>query len=82
MCSGKGKTAAAGAAEPERMDASRLDFRVGKIVAVEKHPDADTLYVETVDLGEDKPRTIVSGLVNHIPIEQVRCVPLRLCFCL
>lgn len=53
------------------MDVSRLDFRIGKIVAVEKHPDADTLYVETVDLGEEKPRTIVSGLVNHIPIEQV-----------
>ena len=56
------------------MDVSRLDFRIGKIVAVEKHPDADTLYVETVDLGEEKPRTIVSGLVNHVPIEQVnRC---------
>ena len=56
------------------MDVSRLDFRIGKIVAVEKHPDADTLYVETVDLGEEKPRTIVSGLVSHVPIEQVnRC---------
>lgn len=77
MVSGKGKKAAAeaGAGEAEKMDVSRLDFRVGKIVAVEKHPDADTLYVETVDLGEEKPRTIVSGLVNHIPIEQVnyRC---------
>ena len=74
---GKGKKAAeagAGAAEADKMDVSRLDFRIGKIVAVEKHPDADTLYVETVDLGEEKPRTIVSGLVNHVPIEQVnRC---------
>ncbi|KAK7097886.1 aminoacyl tRNA synthase complex-interacting multifunctional protein 1-like isoform X2 [Littorina saxatilis] len=68
----KGKKAEAGAGEAEKMDVSRLDFRVGKIVAVEKHPDADTLYVETVDLGEEKPRTIVSGLVNHIPIEQMQ----------
>lgn len=50
---------------------SRLDFRVGQIVDVKKHPDADTLYVEEVDLGEGRNRTVVSGLVNHIPIEQV-----------
>ena len=63
------------------MDVSRLDFRIGKIVAVEKHPDADTLYVETVDLGEEKPRTIVSGLVNHVPIEQVNGCGETLCHC-
>ena len=56
---------------PEVVDISRLDMRVGKIVAVEKHPDADSLYVEQVDLGEGQPRTIVSGLVKHVPIEQV-----------
>ena len=26
------------------------------------HPQADKLYVLTVDLGEEKPRTIVAGL--------------------
>lgn len=26
-----------------------------------RHPDADTLYVEKIDLGEAEPRTIVSG---------------------
>lgn len=51
---------------------SRLDIRVGKIVEVSKHPDADSLYVEKIDLGEDKPRTIVSGLVNFIPIEEMQ----------
>ena len=30
------------------VDISRLDMRVGKIVGVEKHPDADSLYVEQV----------------------------------
>ncbi|XP_018318878.1 tyrosine--tRNA ligase, cytoplasmic isoform X2 [Agrilus planipennis] len=51
---------------------SRLDIRVGKIVEVSKHPDADSLYVEKIDLGEEKPRTIVSGLVNFIPIEEMQ----------
>lgn len=36
----------------------RLDIRVGKIVEVEMHPDADTLYVEKIDLGEGEPRTV------------------------
>lgn len=50
---------------------SRLDIRIGKIVEVKRHPDADALYVEKVDLGEAQPRTIVSGLVNFIPIEEM-----------
>lgn len=29
----------------------RLDIRVGKIVEVSKHPDADALYVEKIDVG-------------------------------
>lgn len=53
------------------IDISRLDLRVGKIVDVKKHPDADSLYVEDVDLGEGQNRTIVSGLVKHVPIEEV-----------
>ena len=37
-----------------------------------QHPEADELYVETVELGEDEPRTIVSGLVGLVPIEQLQ----------
>ncbi|KAL3283647.1 hypothetical protein HHI36_006786 [Cryptolaemus montrouzieri] len=51
---------------------SRLDIRIGKIVEVSKHPDADALYVEKIDVGETTPRTIVSGLVNFIPIEEMQ----------
>jgi len=29
-----------------------LDIRVGKIVEVSKHPDADALYVEKIDVGK------------------------------
>ncbi|KAL1131979.1 hypothetical protein AAG570_011590 [Ranatra chinensis] len=44
----------------------RLDIRVGKIIQVSRHPDADALYVQHVDLGEKEPRTIVSGLVQYV----------------
>lgn len=44
---------------------------MGKIVKCERHPDADGLYVEQIDLGEGKLRNVCSGLVKHIPIEQV-----------
>ncbi|EDV28031.1 uncharacterized protein TRIADDRAFT_20863 [Trichoplax adhaerens] len=51
------------------IDISRLNLKIGHIVSVKKHPDADSLYVEEVNVGEESPRTIVSGLVRHIPIE-------------
>jgi tRNA-binding EMAP/Myf-like protein len=47
------------AAANTAIDITRLDLRVGKIVAVEKHPDADSLYVEQIDVGEEKPRTVL-----------------------
>eukprot|EP00088_Acartia_fossae_P034184 TRINITY_DN35053_c0_g3_i1.p1 TRINITY_DN35053_c0_g3~~TRINITY_DN35053_c0_g3_i1.p1 ORF type:complete len:311 (-),score=76.91 TRINITY_DN35053_c0_g3_i1:42-944(-) len=55
-------------AEPEApIDVGRLDMRVGHIRSAKKHPDADSLYVEEVDVGEEKPRTVISGLVKFIP---------------
>ncbi|XP_042222668.1 aminoacyl tRNA synthase complex-interacting multifunctional protein 1-like [Homarus americanus] len=54
------------------VDVSRLDFRVGRIVSAKKHPDADTLYVSQVDVGEEKIRTVISGLVRHIPLEEMQ----------
>ncbi|KAI1789594.1 nucleic acid-binding protein [Ganoderma leucocontextum] len=52
---------------------SMIDLRVGHIVDINKHPDADGLYVEQIDFGEPEgPRTVVSGLVHYIPIEQMR----------
>lgn len=50
----------------------KLDIRVGKIVKAFKHPEADRLYVEHIDLGEESPRQICSGLVEHIPLDQVQ----------
>ncbi|KAK2149590.1 hypothetical protein LSH36_445g00012 [Paralvinella palmiformis] len=51
---------------------SRLDFRIGRIVNVKKHPDADSLYVEEVDLGESEPRTVVSGLAGLVPMDKLQ----------
>ncbi|KAF6260145.1 hypothetical protein COO60DRAFT_1269643 [Scenedesmus sp. NREL 46B-D3] len=49
-----------------------LDVRVGRIISCEPHPDADSLYVEKIDVGEDEPRTIVSGLVKYVPLEAMQ----------
>lgn len=68
---GKGGSKAPAAAEVED-GPHRLDIRVGKIVNVSKHPDADTLYVESIDLGESEPRQVVSGLANFVPIEEMQ----------
>ncbi|CAN0190157.1 unnamed protein product [Hapterophycus canaliculatus] len=47
---------AEGNASGEMTELSRLEIRVGRCVDVKKHPDADSLYVETVDFGEGEPR--------------------------
>ncbi|KAM8808383.1 aminoacyl tRNA synthase complex-interacting multifunctional protein 1 [Eudromia elegans] len=62
----------AGSSDPKPVDVSRLDLRVGCIMTAEKHPDADSLYVEQVDVGEASPRTVVSGLVKHVPLDQMQ----------
>ena len=35
-----------------------LDIRIGRIVKVDQHPNAESLYVEEIDLGEEKPRQV------------------------
>jgi len=57
--------------EPEEIAPYRLDIRIGKIVEVSRHPDAEKLYVEKIDLGEPSPRTIVSGLVDFVPEDKM-----------
>ncbi len=44
---------------------SRFDLRVAKIISVEKHPSADKLFIEKIDVGDLGERQIVSGLVGH-----------------
>ncbi len=52
-------------------DFAKLDLRVGKVLSCERHPDADKLYILKVDLGEEKPRQIVSGLASSYTPGQV-----------
>lgn len=49
----------------------RVDIRVGRIVEVEKHPQADRLFVEKVDIGTGEPIQVVSGLVGMVPREEL-----------
>lgn len=69
---GKGAAQDAAKGDDAPVDIRRLDIRVGKIVNVKKHPDADSLYVEEVDLGEEKVRTVISGLVKYVPLEEMQ----------
>lgn len=64
------------AAAATEADVTKLDIRVGKIVSVEAHPDADSLYVEQIDVGEPEgPRTIVSGLRKYVQLEDLENRP-------
>eukprot|EP00186_Timspurckia_oligopyrenoides_P004491 CAMPEP_0182443946 /NCGR_PEP_ID=MMETSP1172-20130603/2554_1 /TAXON_ID=708627 /ORGANISM="Timspurckia oligopyrenoides, Strain CCMP3278" /LENGTH=390 /DNA_ID=CAMNT_0024639381 /DNA_START=77 /DNA_END=1249 /DNA_ORIENTATION=- len=60
---------AAGSAGDTAADVApyRADIRVGKIISAEKHPDADKLYLEKIDVGNGEIRTVCSGLVAYIP---------------
>ena len=52
---------------------SMIDFRVGFIEKAEKHPDADSLYMSTINMGDaEGPRIVCSGLVKYIPIEEMQ----------
>lgn len=51
---------------------SALDIRVGRITKVWEHPEADKLYCEEVDVGEDEPRQIASGLRPFLSPEEMK----------
>ena len=50
---------------------AKVEIKVGKIIHIEPHPEADRLYVEKIDLGEDQPRTLVSGLKAYYSAEEL-----------
>lgn len=49
---------AKGGKEEEEPRIDMLDIRVGQIVKVQRHPNADALYLEEIDLGDDAPRQV------------------------
>lgn len=66
---------AAAETETEEIIADKLDIRVGKVLKAWKHPEADRLFVEEVDVGEEEPRTICSGLIGYVPEEELQGRP-------
>lgn len=61
------ETATAVAVPNPELNISKFDIRVGLITSVTKHPNADSLYVETIDLNESNgPRQVLSGLVKYM----------------
>ena len=40
----------------------KLDIRIGKVIECEEVPNSDNLYKLSVDVGEETPRIILSGI--------------------
>ena len=51
-------------------DFTKIQLKVGTVISAEKHPKADRLLVEKVDLG-DEVRQIVSGIASNFTPEQL-----------
>lgn len=70
-------TAAAGPAGADPMatyegpPVTALDIRVGRITKVWEHEEADKLYCEEIDVGEDEPRLVASGLRPFMSAEDM-----------
>lgn len=52
--------------------ANTLEIKVGQIIKAWRHEEADSLYVEEVDVGEAEPRIICSGLVKYMPLDHLQ----------
>jgi methionyl-tRNA synthetase len=51
-------------------DFKKIEFKTGKIKEVNDHPNADRLYVVTVDMG-DRTKQVVAGIKNHYKKEDL-----------
>ncbi len=51
-------------------DFHKLDIKIGHILSAEKVPDADKLLKLSVDMGEEAPRQIISGIAGFFPDPQ------------
>jgi methionyl-tRNA synthetase len=49
----------------------KVELRVGKIVSVEDHPNADRLYVVKLDDGSDDGRTICAGIKKYYSVDEL-----------
>jgi len=49
----------------------KVEMKVGEIIEIAPHPNAERLYVEKVDMGNGEIRNIVSGLVSYYQPEEL-----------
>lgn len=45
----------------------KAEIKIGKILVAEKVPEADRLLKLSIDLGEEAPRQILSGIAEYYP---------------
>jgi len=50
---------------------SKLNLKIGHIKQVEPHPNADKLYLLTLDVGTDETRQLVAGMKPFYKIEEL-----------
>jgi methionyl-tRNA synthetase len=59
--------------DDDQPEFTKIDIRVGQITKVWLHSDADKLFCEEIDVGEDSgPRQIASGLREHYSLEDMQ----------
>ncbi len=57
---------------PEQLFRNTIDLRAAKIVEVERHPEADKLFILQLDDGTEEGRQIVSSIVPYYTEEQLQ----------
>jgi len=53
-------------------DFKKTELKVGKVLKVEEIEGLDKLYKLTVDLGEERPRTILAGVKEFLKKEELK----------
>ena len=56
---------------PDVIFNEKIALKTARIIKIERHPDAEKLYIETLDDGSGQDRIIVSGLVPYFKEEDL-----------
>ena len=57
--------------DPNQSVFTQTDIRVGRITKAWEHAGSDKLFCEEIDVGDEKPRQIASGLRAHYKVEDL-----------